>query len=148
MKSLRELFRIGFGPSSSHTIGVGRACEEFLRVVPDAKNYIITLYASLAMTGRGHGTHEVIKRTFGERKIKIIFDEETLDIPHPNTFDIKTHGKFARFISTGGGAFEVDHCKTNFQIHGDEIHAKDIYPHSSFSAISQYCKIKKISLCS
>ena len=53
MKSLKELFRIGPGPSSSHTIGPQRACLEMLKRSPDADHFRVTLYGSLALTGKG-----------------------------------------------------------------------------------------------
>ena len=56
MKSIREIFRMGYGPSSSHTMGPSRAAEFFKTKHPDAEKYRITLYGSLALTGRGHGT--------------------------------------------------------------------------------------------
>ena len=48
MKSLRELFRIGPGPSSSHTMGPQRAALELIRRAPHADHYHVTLYGSLA----------------------------------------------------------------------------------------------------
>ena len=56
MESLKELFKIGNGPSSSHTMGPKRAAEQFLQRCPDAESYRVTLYGSLAATGRGHLT--------------------------------------------------------------------------------------------
>ena len=54
MKSLRELYSVGRGPSSSHTIGPWRACRLFRSEHPDADRYEVTLFGSLALTGRGH----------------------------------------------------------------------------------------------
>ena len=56
MQSLKELYRIGKGPSSSHTIGPERACKLFLSENPKADFFKATLYGSLAKTGAGHGT--------------------------------------------------------------------------------------------
>lgn len=60
MKSLKELFRIGNGPSSSHTMGPKHAAELFLKKNPDSKAFRITLYGSLAATGKGHLTDVAI----------------------------------------------------------------------------------------
>ena len=60
MQSLKELYRIGKGPSSSHTIGPERACKLFLSEYPNAETYRVVLYGSLAKTGVGHGTDAVI----------------------------------------------------------------------------------------
>lgn len=56
MKSIRELYRIGTGPSSSHTMGPRKAAEIFLEKHPEAKAFQVTLYGSLAATGKGHMT--------------------------------------------------------------------------------------------
>ena len=56
MKSLRELFKIGRGPSSSHTMGPMRAAQIFSSEHRDAKSFQVTLYGSLASTGKGHMT--------------------------------------------------------------------------------------------
>lgn len=63
MKTLRELYRIGKGPSSSHTIGVQKACEVFKSRCPEAMSFEVSLLGSLAVTGKGHGTENVILST-------------------------------------------------------------------------------------
>ena len=60
MKSLRSLFRIGLGPSSSHTMGPNRAANIFAERCPDVDTYRVTLYGSLAATGKGHMTDKAI----------------------------------------------------------------------------------------
>ena len=56
MKSIRDVYKIGKGPSSSHTMGPERAAKLFLKKYPAADRYRVVLYASLSKTGRGHGT--------------------------------------------------------------------------------------------
>ena len=60
MKSLKELYKIGRGPSSSHTMGPMRAAQIFLSEHPEAKSFQVTLYGSLAATGKGHMTDVAI----------------------------------------------------------------------------------------
>ena len=60
MKSLRSLFRIGLGPSSSHTKGPNRAAKQFAERCPNPDSYRVTLYGSLAATGEGHMTDKAI----------------------------------------------------------------------------------------
>ena len=60
MKSIKELYRIGTGPSSSHTMGPRHAAELFLAKHPDAARFEVTLYGSLAATGKGHMTDAAI----------------------------------------------------------------------------------------
>lgn len=59
MKSIKELYSIGNGPSSSHTMGPGKAAQLFANDFPGAARFTVTLYGSLAATGkwglaRGH----------------------------------------------------------------------------------------------
>ena len=60
MQSLRELYKVGSGPSSSHTMGPKRAAEQFAERTAGAEAYRVTLYGSLAATGKGHLTHTAI----------------------------------------------------------------------------------------
>ncbi len=72
--SLKDLYRIGPGPSSSHTIGPYRICQSFLKEINDNKNYhfIVTLFGSLALTGKGHLTDKIIKDVL--KDCEVIFD--------------------------------------------------------------------------
>ena len=60
MESLREIYRIGKGPSSSHTMGPEHASKLFLEKNPKASRYLVTLYGSLSKTGKGHMTDQII----------------------------------------------------------------------------------------
>ena len=73
MKSLRELFRIGYGPSSSHTMGPRAAAEQYKLRHPEAVRFCVTLYGSLAATGKGHLTDMAIKEVLGEHRTHIIW---------------------------------------------------------------------------
>ncbi|MFQ7078813.1 MAG: serine dehydratase beta chain [Christensenellaceae bacterium] len=83
MKSLKELYRIGKGPSSSHTIGPERACKIFLAENPEAESFKAVLYGSLAKTGVGHGTDGVVKSVL--KNVEIECDDGSDGLPHPNT---------------------------------------------------------------
>src|SRR5690606_29789095 len=84
MESLRELYRIGVGPSASHTMGPKRAAELFLQRNPDAASYRVTLYASLAATGRGHLTDVAMQQVFSGREFSIIWKPAERLPLHPN----------------------------------------------------------------
>ena len=88
MQSLRELYKIGNGPSSSHTMGPKRAVEIFKNKYKEATKFKVILYGSLALTGKGHLTDYIIKKTLEDYECEIIFDEEKKCDVHPNTFDI------------------------------------------------------------
>ncbi len=84
MRSLRELYRIGVGPSASHTMGPRRAAEQFRARYPDAPAYRVTLFGSLAATGVGHLTDVAIQQAFAPTPIELQWrPEETLPL-HPN----------------------------------------------------------------
>ncbi len=143
MESLDQLYKIGRGPSSSHTMGPERACLYMKEKYPDADGFRVILYGSLAKTGKGHGTDEVIRRTFAPASCEVVFDLEKTDLPHPNTMELFAHqgeqlqGQ-ARVFSVGGGriAFENDPAAK----------APTVYPHRSFEDIAAYCKVNRLRL--
>ena len=76
MCSLKELYKIGRGPSSSHTIGPERACIYFKEKHPNADRYKVILYGSLAYTGEGHDTKVIIADTRAPTEAEIVCDFE------------------------------------------------------------------------
>ncbi len=141
MQSLKELYRIGKGPSSSHTIGPERACKLFLQENPTATSFTVRLYGSLAKTGEGHGTDCVIESVLPNATIE--FDVKT-DCPHPNTMDLiayKDGAKIAqmRVYSVGGGAIRVE-GRTDTE-------GAKVYGYSTMADIRAYCEKENIRLC-
>ncbi|MFV0396644.1 MAG: serine dehydratase beta chain, partial [Bacteroidales bacterium] len=85
MESIKNIYRIGNGPSSSHTIGPKRAATQFLQKNPDADSFRVTLYGSLAATGKGHFTDKVINDTLSPRGEVTIIWEPKIVLPfHTN----------------------------------------------------------------
>ncbi len=116
MKTIKEIYRIGVGPSSSHTMGPRKAAEEFLQSHLCAHGFEVILYGSLAATGRGHMTDtailQVLEKT--EMPVKIIW-KPTVFLPyHPNgmTFRALDSEGFitaeSTYYSVGGGAIEQE----------------------------------------
>lgn len=140
MHSLKELYRIGKGPSSSHTIGPEQACIRFKNKNPQATSFLVTLYGSLAKTGDGHGTGAVIQSVL--QNVTIVYDKETA-CPHPNTMDLVAYQgdkvlSQMRVYSVGGGAIRVE---------GEQDAVlKDVYPLRSLSEIRAYCKERNMRL--
>ena len=64
MRSVRNIFKTGIGPSSSHTMGPAFAAQNFLSRYADVDSVKVTLYGSLAKTGEGHGTDRAIRDVF------------------------------------------------------------------------------------
>lgn len=141
MKSLMQLYRIGRGPSSSHTIGPERACRLFKENNPTADAFTVTLFGSLAKTGRGHGTAEAISSVLSP--VEILYDFETVT-KHPNTMDITSWEKgqkvnTMRIYSVGGGEIEIE---------GEPVQeAEEVYPLRTLTEIRQYCQQNDMRLC-
>lgn len=137
MESLTELYKIGRGPSSSHTMGPEKACQLFREKNPQADAFRAILYGSLAKTGRGHGTDRVIKKTFGDVPCEVEFNTEEQDLPHENTMDLLAYreGQLQdriRVMSTGGGRIQV--------VGSDLGEAPQVYALSSFREIAEVCR--------
>ncbi len=144
MKSIRDVFKIGKGPSSSHTMGPERAAKIFRKRNPEAVSFRVVLYASLSKTGRGHGTDRVLYEVLGHDCTEVVFSDSTDPVPHPNTMDIYGYNAQGdeiatmRVLSIGGG---------DIQIVGENPWVlEDTYPENSFAEIAQFCKWRYISL--
>lgn len=92
MQSIKTIYKIGPGPSSSHTFGPMMASKYINEQYPEATNFKITLFGSLALTGKGHLTDKIILKTLGTSKCEIIFDMKT-PVEHPNTMIIEVFDK-------------------------------------------------------
>lgn len=143
MYSLKEVYKIGRGPSSSHSMGPEFATHDFLKRYPEAERFFVTLYGSLAMTGKGHLTDRAILSVFGERKAEIRFDPEKKELPHPNTMLFEAlNGNGEKlgeitYLSVGGG---------NIATLGETKKTKSVYPFNNFSGWKAYCHENGIPL--
>ena len=145
MKSIREIYKIGKGPSSSHTMGPERAAKLFKQEHPEADAFQVTLYGSLSKTGVGHGTDRVIREVLSPLPTEIVFSEEILENAHPNTLDLIAtkcgeQTGFLRVESIGGG---------DIRLPGESrLDTPEVYPENSFAEIADFCKwryIEKLS---
>ena len=137
MKSIRDIYKIGVGPSSSHTMGPARAAKIFLNEHPDAEGFKVILYGSLCKTGVGHGTDRVLLDTLSPIPTEIVFSKESLPGAHPNTMDfiaIKDGVEYDQFRveSVGGGDIRI--------LGRTDVEGEDIYPEHSFAEIHDFCK--------
>ena len=142
MKSIREIYKIGKGPSSSHTMGPERAALLFSKRYPDATAFRVTLYGSLSKTGIGHGTDRVLLDTLGTDRTQILFSEESWEGMHPNTMD----------FSAFAGDIEIGHLRVE-SIGGGDIripgerpaaNTEEVYIEHSFAEIADFCKWRYI----
>ena len=139
MKTLKELYRIGIGPSSSHTMGPRNAAEQFLAKHPEAKSFEVTLYGSLAATGKGHMTDVAILETLEPHAPTNIIWQPHFFLPfHPNGMTFKSKEKSGKVTdewtvySVGGGALAEEGISTNV--------SPDIYDMTKMSEILGWCE--------
>jgi len=140
MESIRTIYKIGRGPSSSHTMGPFFACIYIKNKYPNVNKIKVILFNSLALTGEGHLTFEVIKKTLSS--IDVIFETKIDLDKHPNEmkFYIYENEKCIDELiirSVGGG---------DIIINDEKINKVNIYPHKKFSEIKNYCLDRKIDL--
>ncbi len=143
MESLQELYRIGIGPSSSHTMGPRLAAEIFLARQPLAASYRVIMFESLAATGRGHLTDEAVTSVFKTRPLTIIWKPNDKLPQHPNGMQFEAHAADGSILdswqvfSVGGGALRDD---------GSLPVPKEIYTHGTMRDILAYCRQKDLAL--
>lgn len=141
MESLKELYRIGKGPSSSHTMGPQKAAKIFNEHYSDAKKIEVVLYGSLAATGRGHMTDTAIKEVFGgDDRLNIIWQPSVFLPYHPNGMKFSAYDEGGNLCgewtvySVGGGALsEGDTPKWLQDSH------EDVYEKNYLSEIMNWC---------
>lgn len=144
MQSLKELYKIGMGPSSSHTMGPRKAADAFNRTYPTAESFRAVLYGSLAATGKGHLTDFAIKEAFYPKPVTIEWEYDTFLPKHPNAMRFEALDKAGHVMgaqvaySIGGGDIRTD------EAFGQEIN--NIYPHKSMAEILQYTSDKRMLL--
>ena len=143
MQSLTELYKIGRGPSSSHTMGPEKACMLFKAKYDTADAFKVILYGSLAKTGVGHGTDRIVRETLEPVPCEVVFDPSDIPLPHPNTMDLFAYcgeeelGRL-RVMSVGGG--EICFEGTPLSV------PPDVYEMASFEQIAAYCRERGMRL--
>lgn len=143
MISQRDVFKIGAGPSSSHTMGPERASIMFKKAYPNLKSVRCTLFGSLALTGKGHLTDWIIEKTLSPVPVEFIWNYTASNIGHENTMmfnGLLEDGSEIEWTiySIGGGDVKV----IGYDAKSAEL---DVYPHNNFTEISEYCEQKNIS---
>lgn len=142
MESISEIFRIGTGPSSSHTMGPRKAAQLFLESNPGAVRFEVDLYGSLAATGKGHLTDKAIEDVLAPAgEVKINWLAGTVLDYHTNGMKFVAYDSSGCILdekivySVGGGkiVWEKD-------IACGEEEAKSIYPMHRISDILDWCE--------
>lgn len=138
MKTIRELYRIGVGPSSSHTMGPRKAAELYKERHPWAVSFRVTLYGSLSATGKGHMTDRAILDVLDSDRTEIIWSKEFLPF-HPNGMKFEcrktgddAYGETWTVFSVGGGALAEDG--------ENSVASPEVYHMNTMTEILQYCE--------
>jgi len=137
METIREIFRIGRGPSSSHTMGPVRAAKQYRKKHDEAKKFKVTLYGSLALTGKGHLTDVAIIEELRPAEVEIVWLKSEYKDFHPNALEFEVADKGADadkwlVYSVGGGKIVDEHNK--------ESEPKMIYTQQSMQDVLNYYK--------
>ncbi|MDE6076905.1 MAG: serine dehydratase, partial [Muribaculaceae bacterium] len=140
MKSIKEIYRIGTGPSSSHTMGPRKAAEHFLSLHPEAESFEVDLFGSLAATGKGHMTDVAILDTLEQsgKPVKLNWKPDIFLPYHPNGLVFRSYDADGNIseewtvYSVGGGAIEGE----GLEKEGGE----DVYSKNTLSEIMEYCE--------
>ncbi len=143
MDTIRELYKIGNGPSSSHTMGPKKAALKFLERNQEADSFKVELYGSLAATGKGHLTDYIIRHTLGNDRTTVEFKPEVDYDYHPNgmkLFALKNNQIIDEWLvfSVGGGEIK-DHNEERSSSNNS------VYKHENMKDILDYCETNNIS---
>jgi len=135
MESIKEIYRIGYGPSSSHTMGPKNASLQYLSKFKNNQSFRVTLYGSLALTGKGHLTDKAIEEVFVGKNLEIVWEPKIFLERHPNgmrfeTMDNQQSNEWLAY-SVGGG--KVIDESNNIE------KSVDIYPLTKMQEILNWC---------
>ncbi len=144
MQTLKDLFKVGMGPSSSHTMGPRKAAEIFNGKNPSAHSFRVHLYGSLALTGKGHLTDFAITSGLEPKPVSIVWEGSVFMPKHPNALKFEALDEKDNILdswlvySVGGGDIKDDN---DF-----DKAPQSIYPLKTMQEITAYCRKRKMSL--
>ena len=140
METIKKIYKIGYGPSSSHTMGPNRAAEMFAARTKQAISYRVTLYGSLAATGKGHHTDMAITRGLAPKDVEIIWRADEVKPFHPNGMLFEALDADRQTLDTwmvysiGGGYLATEEGEVPMGITPEG----EVYPHSTMKEIMEY----------
>lgn len=148
METIKKIYKCGYGPSSSHTMGPHRAAELFAERAKDAVRYRVTLYGSLAATGKGHHTELAIYRGLAPKQVEIVWRPDIVKPFHPNgmLFEaLDANGNTTKdwlVYSIGGGDLSTENGIVPLDIPPDGF---EVYPHNTMAEIMKYMEKEGLS---
>ncbi len=147
METIKKIYKIGYGPSSSHTMGPNRAAEMFAARTPGAVRYRVTLYGSLAATGRGHHTDRAVARGLAPKEAEIVWRPDIVKPFHPNgmlfeALDARNQAADSWLVySVGGGYLATEQGDVPLGITPEGR----IYPHTTMHDIMAHIEREGLS---
>ena len=138
MKSIKEIYKVGPRPSSTHTLAAERACLLYKEHFPKAESFLVNLFKSLALTAEGHHTKEIVTTSFKPKNVEIILNQNDWKYPYATALEIVGYDKDGLKLeqwdvaSIGGGSIKI--------IGNDFGFEDDIYPHTTFDQVKSYVK--------
>ena len=139
MKSVKDIYKVGKGPSSSHTMGPFKAIRHYMDNHPETDKLHVTLYGSLAATGKGHLTDTAIMEAFSKGEVTIEWEPQTVLQYHPNgmkvaavNFDGDLYDKWTYYSVGGGDIICMDHPV-------DAGDATEVYEMNTMKEILDWC---------
>ncbi len=153
METIKKIYKTGYGPSSSHTMGPHRAAELFKQRTPQAARYRVTLYGSLAATGKGHHTDKAILRGLcsdgmAEAQVEIVWHSDIVKPFHPNGMLFEALDSAGRVVdswlvySIGGGYLATEEGEVPLGLTPEG----EVYPHNTMAEIMAYVEQEGLSL--
>lgn len=148
METIKKIYKCGYGPSSSHTMGPHRAAELFAERAKDAVRYRVTLYGSLAATGKGHHTELAIYRGLAPKQVEIVWRPDIVKPFHPNgmLFEaLDANGNTIKdwlVYSIGGGDLSTENGIVPLDIPPDGF---EVYPHNTMAEIMKFMEREGLS---
>lgn len=143
--SIFEIFKVGHGPSSTHSMGPQRAARWFLKMLEGRPDRVrVTLYGSLAATGKGHFTEESLRGGLGDVPHEVVWDTETGGLSHPNTLRFEAYDRRGRLLrewivySVGGGNLVDQHGLT-----GEKEEKR--YPARDITSTISFCEDRELN---
>ena len=140
METIKKIYKIGYGPSSSHTMGPNRAAEIFAARTKDATRYRVTLYGSLAATGRGHHTDMAITRGLAPKEVELVWRADVVKPFHPNGMFFEAFNSLDEVMDTwlvysiGGGYLATEDGEVPLGIAPEG----EVYPHNTMKEIMEH----------
>lgn len=140
METIKKIYKIGYGPSSSHTMGPNRAAEIFAARTKDATRYRVTLYGSLAATGRGHHTDMAITRGLAPKEVELVWRADVVKSFHPNGMFFEALNSQDEVMDTwlvysiGGGYLATEDGEVPMGIAPEG----EVYPHNTMKEIMEH----------